>query len=364
MPIRNNVRERRRERIQQLLEQHAAANTKRAELIGDNDRGTDKSPLTPSRTTNDDLIVVPPKTLTQQPLPQQLRSAQHPSQTTQTRMQLPIAPSIPRGVANVKIPEPGSPADVSDPELWWKEREKQLKSGTPAGWQGLKGLSPTSNPSNREGSYSSNSNWSKLIQGLTLRTVFALIFFAGAWGWMKLELPGSAEAHEWLVSSVTRDMDFQAIEAWYGSTFGGSPTFFPFKGEEPDTRAVTALLNPTDTSLPVKGKLVQSYAQNGTGVRVAASGGSDVVAIYTGRVQQVSTDQDGGMTIIVQHQNHYVTVYGNLAKSDVKANDWVEKGQTLGKLHSSEGAQEEGVLYFAVQQNGKALDPADVVSFD
>jgi stage IV sporulation protein FA len=65
----------------------------------------------------------------------------------------------------------------------------------------------------------------------------------------------------------------------------------------------------------------------------------------------------------VQHLNHILSVYGNLEKASVKPNDWVETGHLLGQLPAS-GNGAQAVLYFAVQQNGKTIDPASVVSFD
>ncbi|KIL36413.1 hypothetical protein SD71_08040 [Cohnella kolymensis] len=70
------------------------------------------------------------------------------------------------------------------------------------------------------------------------------------------------------------------------------------------------------------------------------------------------------MTVLVQHPNQVITVYGNLESASVKLNDWLETGDKLGRLKTSAGGDHEGVLYFTVQQKGKSVDPADVVPFD
>ncbi len=326
MQIRDNVRERRRERIEQLIGQHAMeeAKTKNPEPSLEHNKLTE----TTAKTT---------------PRKGQVIDAARFDTTT-------------------KHPIADTTAGDLDPELWWREREKQLKSGQAAGWQGLKGIPPSSTA--QSDSYRPGFDWNKLFQGFTLRLAISALALGGIWGWFKLDMPGSTEARSWMVSSVTRDMDFQAVEAWYGETFGGSPSFFPFNKDEPDTLEASALLNPSDTAIPVQGTLVQNYAENGAGVKVAASSGSDVYAIYTGLVQQVTQNQDGGITILVQHQNHILTVYGHLEKASVKPNDWVETGQQIGQLGATGDGQSDGVLYFAVQQNGKSLNPADVVAFD
>ncbi|MFC5469444.1 peptidoglycan DD-metalloendopeptidase family protein [Cohnella suwonensis] len=386
MTVRDNVRERRRERIQQLImsEQSFAGPDKKVPTASDDEQQPESATLRKASVTDS----APPAERQQgtsevpsSPGTIRVRERGASSGEREARngsLRSPDAPSIPSSDEGGRIP-PGQPAETSgvvradvsrfavtrDPELWWKEREKQIQVGRPNGWQGIKGLPPTSNaPSSHGVGPPTGSGWNKLKRGFALQLAAALLAFGGAWGWLKLELPGSGEAKDWLVSSVTKDMDFQAIEAWYGSTFGGSPTFFPFNRDEPDTQEVAALFNADDTVAPVTGKLLQTFAQNGTGVKVSAPSGSEVLSVYTGRIQQVNTNKNGGITVIVQHENHVVTVYGNLADTAVKTNDWVEKGQKLGSLGTSGGKLADRALYFAVQQYGKSLDPAEVIDFD
>ncbi|TVY04061.1 M23 family metallopeptidase [Cohnella terricola] len=336
MQIRNNVRERRRERIAQLIGQQSVERNNVPDTIGEEPRLhllKDEEPSLPAAETS--------------------------------RVES-IAPRTPSPPDNLRYPSQrlefeSNSLRESDPELWWKEREKRLKAGETPGWQGLKGIPPTSSRSNQS---TGGFNQHRFVHGLTLRFVLAALMLAGMWGWLKLELPGSAQARLWMVRSVTQDMDFQAIEAWYGDTFGGNPAFFSFNRREPDTRLVSASLSPSETAVPVRGKIVQSYAENGTGIKLSAPGGSGISAIYKGRVQQVTQDPDGGVTIIVQHPNRVLSVYGGLGKSSVKPNDWVEIGQQLGQLDRSKDVLSEGVLYFAVQRNGSTINPAEVVSFD
>lgn len=321
MTIRNNVRERRRERIAQIVGRQAVdknGSGGRAATAGSEEH---RRP--------------------------QLRNEDE--------------PAIPGGGREETAWRPPSEAD---PELWWKERERQLKSGSAAGWQGVKGVAPATPASGNR--YSSGDGPGRaVVRGFLARLAAAAVAFAGFWGWLELELPGSAQARDWMISTVSQDMDFQAVEAWYDRMFGGSPAILSFNRGEPDTRQASVLLDPAATAAPIDGKLVQSYEDNGTGVKFAAPGGQPVKAIYTGRVQQVTQDQDGGATVIVMHRDRIVTVYGGLGQAAVKANDWVETGQRLGDLASAEeGEASVGVLYFAVQRDGEAIDPAEVISFD
>lgn len=312
MQVRDNVRHRRRQRIQQLIGQQVR------------EENPDAEPSETDRKVNHIADALPPD----QPDPQWM-------------------PDISLNT------EP-------DPELWWKEKQRRLKYDG-RGWEGLKGLSPASNAPFPPAS--GKLGFGKLIRGFTMQLILSGILFAAIWTWFKLELPGSPEAREWLATAVSTDMDFQAIEAWYGQTFGGSPSFFPSGKNSVKTEEVSAVLKPADTVAPVKGRIVQSFSQSGGGIQIAALAGSDVAAVYTGRVQQVTKGREG-MTILVQHPNRILTVYGNLDNAAVKPNDWVETGQKLGQLNTSGDSSNERILYFAVQQNGKTLDPAEVVPFD
>ncbi|MFC4600401.1 peptidoglycan DD-metalloendopeptidase family protein [Cohnella hongkongensis] len=329
MQIRNNVRERRREKIARLIEGQSA----------------ERRPAGPPDEAGGEADARP-------------RDVSWSTVRNETR----ASPEFdrPRSDSGQERFRPEASPSDPDPELWWRERERRMKTGQVPGWQGLKGLPPTSAPAG--GGSSAGRDPGRFLRGVGTRIAIASIALAGFWGWTRLELPGSSEARMWLAEAVTQDMDFRAIEAWYGETFGGSPSFLPFGRDEPDTREVTALLDPADTTVPIRGTVAETFAANGTGMQVAAAAGSEVFAIYTGKVQQVAQDPAGGVTILVQHPNHVLSVYGGLAESDVQPNDWVETGQTLGRLGSA--ANGEAKLYFAVQQNGTVLDPAEVVAFD
>jgi len=335
MQIRDNVRERRREKIARLVERQSAqtrAAGQSAEPVGKE--------------------TAEPKAQGVSPAPASVREEAYSSPAFE----------LPRSEPKKELARPEASPSDPDPELWWREREKRLKTGRAPGWEGLKGIPPTSAPGGRGSREGTGPG--RLLRGIGVRLIIASVVFAGFWGWMKLELPGSSPAREWMVGSVTRDMDFRAIEVWYGDTFGGSPSFLTFGREEPDTREVAALLDPSATSAPIRGTVVQPFSENGKGVRVAAKGDSEVFSVYTGKVQQVTRDDNGGVTVLVQHQNRVLTVYGGLESASVKPNDWVETGQTIGRLGPAANGQSEAVLYFAVQHDGIVIDPSEVVGFD
>ena len=248
-----------------------------------------------------------------------------------------------------------------DPEKWWKEQQKQRYRTGPS-WQGAGGLTPASAPPDEPSS--GRSFLSRLAGGFAVRLAISAVLFGAAWLWFRSDLPGSREAKAWTADAVTRDMDFQAVEAWYVQTFGGSPSFLPMFRSKGESQAVIGGWKRSEATRPVAGRIVRTFAEDGGGVRIAASGGSEVKAVYAGRVLQVAAEDGGKATVLVQHAGKTVTIYGNLDQPNVRANDWVEAGQSLGKVPAPRDKSGESLLYFAVKQNGKNVDPAEVVPLD
>jgi stage IV sporulation protein FA len=203
----------------------------------------------------------------------------------------------------------------------------------------------------------------RLLRGLAMRTLWALALFGAAWGWLRHELPGGEPARRWLSVALHEEMDVEEMRAWYEATFAGSPAFLPlFRDKSPDD--AQTVWGGSGTVPPVEGRMVRTFAQNGNGVRFAAPAASPVRAVYAGLVMQVVQSGDGFATILIRHPNHVVTVYGQVDTPTVRANDWVEAGQTIGRLASDEGGEAEAFLDFAVRQNGRTLDPAAVIPLD
>lgn len=245
-----------------------------------------------------------------------------------------------------------------DPELWWKQQQKRLNRAAPS-WQGVGGLSATEPPNTDE----PRAYWLRILSGFAIRTLVSAMLFGIVWIWFQSEMPGSREARVWTVNAVSHDMDFQAALSWYERNFGGSPAFLPmFRAGE--TKAVFGGWKRSEAVLPVAGRIVRTFAQDRQGIRIAAVGGSIVQAVYAGRVIRVEDEVDGRAAVEIQHAGRIVTVYGNLSQAAVQPNDWVEAGQTLGTVPVPIDDDGESLLYFAVRDDNRAIDPMEVVPFD
>lgn len=116
---------------------------------------------------------------------------------------------------------------------------------------------------------------------------------------------------------------------------------------------------------PVSGSLVYTYgkaqtASNATihwnGVGIQAPLGSAVRSVAAGTVVSVRPLGTYGLTIIVDHGGGDYSVYGSLARAEVKEQDVVTKGQVLGSVGMSDPDLPPH-LHFEIRHGGPAVDP-------
>ena len=129
------------------------------------------------------------------------------------------------------------------------------------------------------------------------------------------------------------------------------------------------------TGLPLSGETVAQYAMdclvyNATtrdwrvhdGIDIAAEAGTQVVAAADGTVYTTYEDDTMGMTVVIRHDNGYVTVYASLDENLlVNTGDEVTLGQAIGTVANT-ALLESAIgdhLHFAVTCNDEPVDPTD-----
>ncbi len=90
-----------------------------------------------------------------------------------------------------------------------------------------------------------------------------------------------------------------------------------------------------------------------------ASDGSTVVATAAGKVTEIIENEDAGNTVIIDHQNGYITTYINKGDVMVKKGDEVSQGTTLFII--GDGNTE---LRYQISKEGIYIDPLDVIHID
>ena len=135
----------------------------------------------------------------------------------------------------------------------------------------------------------------------------------------------------------------------------------------------TVVRKPIRTASPLEGEIVAVYAMdalsyNATtrdwrthdGIDLAAEAGASVCAAAEGTVYTVYEDETMGHTVVIRHQDGYVTCYASLGEDvAVAPGDKVTLGQKIGTVGNSallESALGDHI-HFSVTQNDAPVDP-------
>lgn len=125
---------------------------------------------------------------------------------------------------------------------------------------------------------------------------------------------------------------------------------------------------------PVEGEIVKEFAQDNliysqtleewvthNGIDIKAEKTTVVKSAEAGVVKSIKNDPRFGLTIVVEHDSVYQTVYSNLLTSEfVVEGETVEKGQALGTVGNSAAFEiaDEPHLHFEILKNSIQVDPS------
>lgn len=247
-----------------------------------------------------------------------------------------------------------------DPERAWKKHpnpwaawgNEEERSPIRSFVKGAGTANESAYPSHTKHSFRKEMQWKLVISLLLFGFVWVLFHYNNEW-----TLKGQAIVKQ----ALTDEIDFAAAAAWYKETFAGAPSFIPiFENKPSDAIGVDGIVKQT-IALPLKdGVLVRTFAELLNGIELAGPSETEVVAAETGKVILVTEERN---RIMIQHANKRVTVYGGLGEAAVKVNDWVETGDRIGKLRKTDGGM-QSLLYFAVKEDDRYVDPMGVISLD
>lgn len=233
-----------------------------------------------------------------------------------------------------------------DPERLWKQGHR--------GWYDPLDVDPGEPPKR-----------ASFLSGFMRRIVVSVLVFGLAWGVFSFQQPWALRTQAFIIEGLSTEMDFQAAQVWYEEHFGSAPSFIPIFGQT-DEHSTKVNAGPSLVS-PLSGKVVQSFAVDLKGIVLEAGGGSlaerAVKSIETGRVLEVKRHPENGITVVIQHTGDRTALYSRLAETSLKTNDWVQGGDIIGTLASSNTGSPPS-LYFELKEGDRDVDPAEVIPLD
>jgi stage IV sporulation protein FA len=244
------------------------------------------------------------------------------------------------------------PADprMNDPEFVWKQR-------------GISGWDPAFKTNVRERAVEPlEGSEPPVYFSLRNRFIFCILLFGLIWGMFQLHHPMALRGQTKVMEAMTTDFQFQMIAQWYNQTFQGTPFLIPAfdlkKAQKVSSPAVRQVFSPLEKSVIATG-----FVTTNQGITLSSALGSAVRSMDTGWVVYVNHTAKGN-TVVIQHANQIQTVYGWVAEVLVRKNDWVKGGEQIGTVSPDSKSGQEGLLYFAVKQKNKYINPLELIPFD
>ncbi len=126
--------------------------------------------------------------------------------------------------------------------------------------------------------------------------------------------------------------------------------------------------------MPVEGEIAKPYARDNLvysntleewtthlGIDIKADKTTVVKASEAGTIKSIKNDPRYGLTIVIEHNEEYQTVYSNLLSSEfVVEGEEVEKGQSIGTVGNTASFEiaDEPHLHFEILKNSIEEDPS------
>ena len=130
---------------------------------------------------------------------------------------------------------------------------------------------------------------------------------------------------------------------------------------------------------PIKGEVIRDFTPDSlvysetleewithNGVDIKADKTSVVIAAAEGTVYAIKTDPRYGLTVIVEHEGGYKTVYANLLTAEyVVEGEQIESGQTIGTVGNSATFEiaDDYHLHFEMLKDDAYVDPNNYMTF-
>lgn len=128
---------------------------------------------------------------------------------------------------------------------------------------------------------------------------------------------------------------------------------------------------------PVEGEISKEYAKDNLvysetleewtthlGIDIKAEKTTIVKSAADGKIKSIKNDPRYGLSVIIEHQDGYETLYANLLSSEfVQVGEEVKQGQSIGTVGNTATFEivDETHLHFEITKNGESVDPTGLI---
>ena len=122
---------------------------------------------------------------------------------------------------------------------------------------------------------------------------------------------------------------------------------------------------------PVKGTIVQDFGLvtdekykirlSHKGWRIAATAGTKVAAVFDGKVLFADWVEGYGQTVVLDHGDHYYSVYSHITHVKAKTGDTLKKGQPFAAVGAAVNGYGDGI-YFEIRHFSEPENPGNWIA--
>ena len=108
---------------------------------------------------------------------------------------------------------------------------------------------------------------------------------------------------------------------------------------------------------PLKGRIEKTFTlPNQKGIDIVAYKRHSILAAASGKVVYSGSGNIGyGNLVIIKHDKHFLSVYGNNSRLLIKEGNIVKRGQPIAEISPVD--DRKAVLHFEIRKNGKPMNP-------
>jgi len=164
---------------------------------------------------------------------------------------------------------------------------------------------------------------------------------------------------QFVTVNMEKDFQFATVSKWYEDQFGKPLALLPFTGNDSNTVSEEV----PQYALPVSGKILEDFGENGQKVTIETPKGTPVTAMNGGMVEYAGVKEGFGKTVIVQHADKSETWYGNLDEITVNLYEYIEKGKEIGMAKENVDGTKSS-FFFALKEGNEFIDPFQVIQVE